>query len=123
MGTAATTAEKASAAPATVIDRAHLARITFGDRCLEGEVLQLFDRQAMLLMARIGTSAPAAVASLAHTLKGSAASIGAVNVARAAEAAELAAPKSASACNAAVGQLGAAVDEARAAINEMLRTL
>jgi HPt (histidine-containing phosphotransfer) domain-containing protein len=123
MDTATTTAEKALAAPAAAIDRAHLARVTFGDRRLEGEVLQLFDRQAMLLMARIGTSAPAAVASLAHTLKGSAASIGALNVARAAEAAELAAPKGASACNAAVGQLGAAVDEARVAIVEMLRTL
>ncbi len=122
MDTATTTAEAASAAPAAVIDRAHLARVTFGDHRLEGEVLQLFDRQAMLLMARIGTSAPAAVASLAHTLKGSAASIGALNVARAAEAAELAASKGASACDTAVGRLGAAVDEARVAIVEMLRT-
>ena len=29
-----------------VLDRAHLARITFNDRTLEREVLQLFDRQA-----------------------------------------------------------------------------
>ena len=122
MDTAATTAETAPAALAPVIDRAHLARVTFGDRRLEGEVLQLFDRQAMLLMARIATSSPAAVAGLAHTLKGSAASIGAFNVARAADAAELAASKGPSECDAAVGRLGAAVDEARVAIVEMLRT-
>jgi len=55
----------------TVLDRAHLSRMTFNDRSLEQEVLQLFERQAELLMARMRNSAPAAIATLAHTLKGS----------------------------------------------------
>jgi hypothetical protein len=36
-----------------VLDRAHLARMTFNDRNLEREVLQLFGRQAELLMQRL----------------------------------------------------------------------
>ena len=68
------------AAPAAAIDRGHLARMTFGDRSLEREVLQLFDRQADMLLARMRDREPAAVATLAHTLKGSASSIGATGV-------------------------------------------
>ena len=79
------------AAPAAAIDRGQLARMTFGDRSLEREVLQLFDRQAGLLLARMHSGEPAAVATLAHTLKGSAASIGATGVVRAAAAVEQAA--------------------------------
>ena len=45
--------DQAPAAPAAAIDRGHLARMTFGDRSLEREVLQLFDRQAGLLLARM----------------------------------------------------------------------
>ena len=37
----------------TAIDRSHLSRMTFGDQSLEREVLQLFDRQAELLMERM----------------------------------------------------------------------
>ena len=55
----------------------HLARMTFDDRSLEREVLQLFERQAELLMERMRESEPAAIATLAHTLKGSAVGIGA----------------------------------------------
>lgn len=73
------------------IDLVHLARTTMGDRSLEREVLQLFDRQSTLLIARMRSAAPAGVATLAHTLKGSARGIGAWRVARAAEALELAA--------------------------------
>jgi len=119
METTTTTIEQAPAAPA--IDRAHLAHITFNDARLEREVLQLFDRQAALLLARIRTSAPSAVAGLAHTLKGSAAGIGAWNVARAAEAAEKASATGAAECDLAVRRLVAAVDEARVAIVELLR--
>ena len=68
-----------------------LARMTFGDRSLEREVLGLFDRQATILIERMRGGEPAAVASLAHTLKGSAAGIGADRVARTAGAAEMAA--------------------------------
>ena len=45
-----------------VLDRDHLARMTFGDRSLEREVLQLFDRQAELLLDRMRTSEPPAIA-------------------------------------------------------------
>jgi HPt (histidine-containing phosphotransfer) domain-containing protein len=121
METATITARPGSASPAPAIDTVHLAKVTFGERRLEEEVLALFDRQAVLLMARIRASSPTAVAGLAHTLKGSALSIGAFDVARAAEAAELASSQGGPACDAAVSNLAAAVDEARAAIIVMLR--
>src|SRR5690349_8857859 len=72
------------------IDLVHLARTTLGDRALEREVLQLFDRQSSILIARMRGAAPAVVAALAHTLKGSARGIGAWRVAHAAETLELA---------------------------------
>ena len=121
METATTTARPVSATPASPIDSAHLARVTFGERRLEEEVLQHFDRQALLLMARIRSSGPTAVAGLAHTLKGSASSIGAFDVAHAAEVAELASTQGVSVCDGAVHNLGAAIDEVRAAIITMLR--
>ncbi len=111
--------DQAPAAPsAAVIDRGHLARMTFGDLSLEREVLQLFDRQADLLLARMHTGEPAAVATLAHTLKGSASSIGAIGVRCAAEAVEQAA--SAAERDLAIGRLATAIDETRAAIAELL---
>src|ERR1700732_5356523 len=56
--------ELAPAQPA--IDRAHLARMTLGERDLEREVLTLFDRQAEILVARMRDAGPAAVAAFAH---------------------------------------------------------
>jgi HPt (histidine-containing phosphotransfer) domain-containing protein len=103
------------------IDLSYLARMTFGDRNLERELLELFDRQASMLIARMHASDAAAVASLAHTLKGSACGIGAGNVARAARAAELAAGGAAAECSAAIDRLAAAIEEARALIAELLR--
>ena len=85
---ATTIIDQEPAAPAAAIDRGQLARMTFGDRSLEREVLQLFDRQAGLLLARMQSREAAAVATLAHTLKGSAASIGATDVMLAAAAVE-----------------------------------
>jgi HPt (histidine-containing phosphotransfer) domain-containing protein len=112
-----------AAAPSTkpVIDRTHPARMTLGDRRLEAEVLALFDRQAGLLLARMTGATPAAVASFAHTLKGSARGIGVWRVATAAEAVE----QAARACAAtevvgAIQQLAAAVAEAQAAIADLL---
>jgi len=108
-------------APATAIDRGHLARMTFGDRSLERELLQLFDRQAEILIARMRTAEAAAIVTLAHTLKGSAAGIGAGSVASAAEAAELAAIRSPADCRLAIDRLAKAADETRAFIAELLR--
>ncbi len=102
------------------IDLVHLARTTLGDRALEREVLQLFDRQSSILIARMRTAAPAAVAALAHTLKGSARGIGAWRVARAAELLELASA-SGKATSEALDGLTAASDEARTVIAELLR--
>jgi len=103
------------------IDRSHLSRMTFGNLSLEREVLQLFERQAELLLARMRASEPAAVATLAHTLKGSAAGIGAARVARAACAAELAASRTPRECSQAIDELAHTVEEARTQIAGMLR--
>jgi HPt (histidine-containing phosphotransfer) domain-containing protein len=106
------------AVSAAAIDRGQLSRMTFGDRSLEREVLQLFDRQAALLLARMQSRDAAAMAALAHTLKGSAASIGATDVMIAASAVEHA---GAGEREAALDRLAAAVDEACAAIAGLLR--
>lgn len=99
-----------------VLDGDHLARMTLGDRGLEGEVLALFDRQAELLLERIRTDEGEA-AMAAHTLKGSARGIGAFAVAHAAEAVEQAAVGARPGPNA---RLAAAVSEVRAEIARIL---
>ena len=100
------------------IDRGHLSRMTLGERSLEREVLQLFDRQAALLLARMRSAAPGGVVIIAHTMKGSARGIGAWRVARAAEAVELAASTD---VGDALERLAAAADEARAVIADLLK--
>lgn len=95
--------------------------MTFGDPGLERELLQLFDRQAELLMARMRQGEAGVLAALAHTLKGSAAGIGAHGVARAAAAAERAAAGSPAERSAALACLGAAIDAARVEIAALLR--
>ena len=106
---------------AAPIDCEHLARMTLGERSLEREVLALFDRQADMLLGRMSKSVPAVAAAAAHTLKGSARGVGAWRVASAAEAVELAAAGPAGEYKATLGTIRAAVDEAKAAIAEMLR--
>jgi HPt (histidine-containing phosphotransfer) domain-containing protein len=100
------------------IDLVHLARTTLGDRSLEREVLQLFDRQSTLLLARMRVAAPGGMVMLAHTLKGSARGIGAWRVARAAEVLELSEGAQATG---ALEALAAATDEARAVIEDLLK--
>jgi HPt (histidine-containing phosphotransfer) domain-containing protein len=103
------------------IDLVHLARMTMGDRHLEREVLQLFDRQTDLLVARMRQIAPSGLAAIAHTLRGSAKGIGAWRVARAAEAVESAAGNAgADELQDAIDRLGRAAEEARAEITELL---
>jgi HPt (histidine-containing phosphotransfer) domain-containing protein len=110
------------AAVETPIDVTHLARMTLGDASLEREVLQLYDRQAGILLARMQQVTPTAAAAYAHTLKGSSSGIGAFKVARAADAVESAATKNAEAdVVAAISRLGTAISEARAMIAELLR--
>ena len=102
------------------IDLVHLARTTLGDRGLEREVLQLFERQSTLLIARMRSAEPAGIVTLAHTLKGSARGIGAWRVAHAAEALELAGARDGE-IGSALDRLNAASDEARRAIADLLR--
>ena len=101
------------------IDLPHLFRMTLGDRALQREILQLFDRQAGLLLARIREGAPETAAALAHILKGSARGVGAWQVATAAEALEAACAGGAELAPA-VAALDAAVTLARAAIADHL---
>ena len=104
-----------------VLDRDHLARMTFGDRSLEREVLQLFDRQSELLLERMRASEPAGIATLAHTLKGSAVGIGATRVASAAAEVEATAQAKPGESSRAIDALAQAVEEARAAISALIR--
>lgn len=108
-------------APEPAIDSAHLKRMTLGERSLEVEVLQLFDRQAGILLSRMDDAPPETILVFAHTLKGSARAIGAWSVAAAAEAVEGATdgtgPESLAE---ALARLAGALGEARAAIVRLL---
>lgn len=112
----------ASANPRTMpaatdaIDRDHLARMALGDKSLEREVLQLFDRQSELLLARMNDAPATAIVTLAHTLKGSARGIGAWQVAQAAEATERIARHDPKNVCVALARLATAIGEARAVI-------
>src|SRR5688572_28450461 len=99
------------------IDVEHLARMTLGERSLEREVLALFDRQADMLLPRIRRGDKAVAAASAHTLKGSAVGIGALGVARAAEAVERA--KDAAFAEA-IDTLSAVLEETKAEIARLL---
>jgi len=102
------------------LDLAHLSRMTLGESSLEREVLDLFDRQADALLARMASEEPRRVAELAHTLAGSASGIGAWKVAEAATAVERAASESgAIALTGVMDHLVAAVAEAHTAIGEL----
>jgi HPt (histidine-containing phosphotransfer) domain-containing protein len=70
------------------IDLVHLARQTMGDKGLELEVLQMFARQARASMKELANLEGAARAAVAHRLKGSAQSVGATAVSKAAAALE-----------------------------------
>jgi HPt (histidine-containing phosphotransfer) domain-containing protein len=101
------------------IDFAHLRTMTLGDESLEREVLAMFAGQAAELAAALAQLPPNA-AALAHKLKGSARAIGAVHVATAAADLETAFCNGADPANA-LAALNDTVDEARAAIDAILR--
>lgn len=66
---------------ATVLDRAHLARYTMENRELEREIIALFLQQLPATTAMLKTAATQADWKLAaHTLKGSAAAVGATRI-------------------------------------------
>jgi HPt (histidine-containing phosphotransfer) domain-containing protein len=105
-----------------VLDEAHLARMTLGDRQLECDVLQIFVRQAAMMLERIAMAEPPLAAAAAHTLVGSARGIGAWRVARAAERLEQACLGASRAleCEVAIDELKAAALEASAVIGTRL---
>ncbi|MGY4307407.1 HPt (histidine-containing phosphotransfer) domain-containing protein [Bradyrhizobium sp. USDA 4369] len=94
-----------------------LRRMTLGDADLEREVLGMFSSQAVRLLERLQVM-PEDAAAVAHTLKGSARAIGALDVADAAEGLEVALRDGDPAD--ALAWLGTAVAQARAAIADML---
>jgi HPt (histidine-containing phosphotransfer) domain-containing protein len=107
----------------SIIDIAHLARMTFGDMALQAEVLGLFERQAAMLLARMHGAPPSVAAALAHTIGGSARGVGAWEVAAAAEEFERAVREAgADAVADALRALEGAVSAARAALAELLAT-
>ena len=63
------------------VDLAHLSRQTLGDRVIEQQVLQLFVQQALSVRDQIVHADHAERLRLAHSLKGSARSIGAFAIA------------------------------------------
>ena len=102
------------------VDLAHLARMTLGEKGLEREVLDLFERQADMLLARMAAEEPRMLGALAHTLAGSASGIGAWRVAEAATALERAAAvPGTDALAVLVDHLAATVAEMHAAIRDM----
>jgi HPt (histidine-containing phosphotransfer) domain-containing protein len=71
------------------VDLVHLSRYTLGERALEREVLELFCAQSLVYLARLRDArSDKDWKDAAHSLKGSAAAIGAWRVAEAAQRAE-----------------------------------
>ncbi len=102
------------------IDIDHLRRMTFGDACLEREVLAMFSAQSASLVASLAAKNSADATALAHMLKGSAQAIGAFRVAEAAETLEIRL-RNGDDPSRALAEVDDAVAEARAAIDELLR--
>ena len=102
------------------IDLVHLARQTLGDRALEREVLELFVVQTRSVLARLeAIRDEKSRLDLAHTIKGSARSVGAWRVASAAESCELAIDGPDEGWRTAFAALAASVREACMAIAEI----
>ncbi len=105
-------------APAPV-DMVHLARQTFGSAELEREVLRLFVQQGAGLVAKIAAAKPAERGAIVHRLKGSARGIGAMRVARIAEALEAPELSEAEALRL-IGDLGEAVGDVESFVVHIL---
>jgi len=108
-----------------VIDLVHLARQTDSDPALERELLDMFDRQSGRIVQQLRDARAGGAGSggdLAHTLKGSALSMGAARVARTAHLYEAAcaAGLRGGALSATLEPLAEAVAEARATIASLL---
>jgi HPt (histidine-containing phosphotransfer) domain-containing protein len=99
------------------IDLVHLARQTLGDRALESEVLDLFVVQARAILDQLAREGDLKRRfDLAHTLKGSARSVGAWQVAHEAEACEASMESCAESWNLTLQALRMAIEVAIGAI-------
>jgi HPt (histidine-containing phosphotransfer) domain-containing protein len=85
-------AARASASPGKAIDLVYLARQSLGDKKLETELLELYERQAAQVVDRLTSTMGSGELrwqyDLAHTLTGSSRAVGAFAVAAASEAYE-----------------------------------
>jgi HPt (histidine-containing phosphotransfer) domain-containing protein len=118
-------AETVGDAAEPIIDLVHLARQTLSDQALEVELLDMFERQSARILAQLieARDGDAKIReNLAHTLRGSALSIGAGRVARSAQVYEsaCAAGLRGGALNATLSVLADAVVEARATIASLI---
>ena len=94
------------------IDRGFLQRFTRGNLALEREVLALFAAELSRNLDRLNAAVDAGEwKAIAHTIKGSAGAIGAFDLARAAERAELIDVGEAMLRKGAIGAIGAAAGE------------
>lgn len=101
---------------ARVIDLVHLARQTMGDRALETEILGMFAKQMSSARSSMTNANANERKRLAHTIKGTARSVGAFQIADVAERIELA-PLNASLVN----ELGTEIAHALDFINAINR--
>ncbi|QPF82872.1 Hpt domain-containing protein [Bradyrhizobium genosp. L] len=101
------------------IDLDHLQRMTLGDPDLEREVLAMFATQSARILGELA-ALPTDAAAHAHTLKGSSRAIGAFGVADAAARLETALTGGSDPSQP-LAALGAAIAEARSAIELILR--
>lgn len=104
------------------VDLVHLARYTLGNRSLEREVLSLFNTQSVLYLQRLKDAvADKDWKDAAHTIKGSARSIGAWQLARSAEIAEkLSGAKRKSGAEVVLGELERLIGETNDYIESLL---
>jgi HPt (histidine-containing phosphotransfer) domain-containing protein len=107
-----------------IFDVGHLAAQTGNDHALQCEILALFVRQSREILALLqdDVSSSRVRADLAHKLKGSARTVGAFSVAKAAEVVETSL-RAGDATPQALGDLGAAADAACTGIDRYLASL
>jgi HPt (histidine-containing phosphotransfer) domain-containing protein len=109
---------------AQILDLSQLAAQTGGDHALQREILTLFVRQSreILALLRDDVGPPQARADLAHKLKGSARTVGAFGLAKAAEAVETSL-RADDTTSPVLDDLAAAIDAASAGISQYLTRL
>ena len=106
----------------SILDRAHLAKYTGGDRALEHEIFAIYLAEAETQLERLHQAAtPADQRIIAHTIKGAARSLGAMALADAAVSAEQALHSGdAASWSSAINTVASAAADLRAALEQEL---